>query len=278
LELQKEGAIQNQAEQERQEIQKYLKSEENKFNKDPDRKSEHVKWQMTINDPDMLHSLINDPFESGIIVVNFKLIELKLRVQKTKKMVSTKQRPKDVFVDQKKKEAVERRESKMKFEERKRKLKDFFGFGKSSPVKMEQPISQPPLPVRDSNVRAINKRSSKMRIFDETPVTRTTPTFYQMNPYEETPKISPSPFHKKKAKPEEPKPREEEQENVGFLDRIKQYFTPKKPNSSNNIIPKNEDSYEEGGFAEEYMRSINQKKLNYDYSKPYANQPPNVNN
>ena len=136
-----------------------------------------------------------------------------------------------------------------------------------------------------------------MRIFDDPQPTEQTPAFYQIQDEQpktefpkqaqETKKMHPlldTRNFKKKKETEPIQPVENEkrpepennEENVGFLDRIRNYF---KPKPSQPIRNKPEESYDDGDFADEYMRSINKKKLNYDYNQEFDQQiPPNVNN
>lgn len=65
LDLINQGGIQNQMEEEKIKIKEFLNTQNQKFLNNPERRTEQTNWEMTINDPDMLHSLINDQFESG---------------------------------------------------------------------------------------------------------------------------------------------------------------------------------------------------------------------
>jgi hypothetical protein len=65
LELENQGGIQNQSKAHKTQIKTYLETESQKFLNNPKRKEHIAKREMIINDPDTLHSLINDPFENG---------------------------------------------------------------------------------------------------------------------------------------------------------------------------------------------------------------------
>lgn len=222
-------------------------------------------------------------------------------------------------MDRQKVEAVKRRESKQKFEERKQKLKDFFGFGAAKPpVKFEaEPRPAPrdtpvqsevqsrPRPGQSEkpleNVKTIQGRQSRVRIFDEQPlksqplVESRTPEFYQMQRGgQEPPKISNMVF-KKKAKPEkhesearaprieekapereQPKPERPRDESPGFFERIKNYFKAKPKEEEKKPRQAQLSDHEE---QERYVQSIRNRPLNFDYSRPFEQQVPrNVNN
>jgi hypothetical protein len=201
-----------------------------------------------------------------------------MKIQKTIKMKPAKKRTKDIFVDRRKVEAIERRESARKYEERKQKLKDFFGFGKTAPVRVEQPISNPPILEKKQQVPEIKAKTSRMRIFDDNNPPKETPGFYNVNRGGiQPPQIDHMNFKKKKHPLDDvvPKPKneppvlEQNNEEVGFLERIKRFFKPKEEERNNSDDER----------ADEYVKSINQRQLNFDYNKPYNNQiPENVNN
>lgn len=201
-----------------------------------------------------------------------------MKIQPTVKMKPAKKRTRDIFVDRRKVEAIERRESARKYEERKQKLKDFFGFRNPPPVKIDQPANNPQVEEPIQRVSEIKSTKSPMRIFDDNNAPTPTPGFYNDNRGGiQPPKLNPMSFKKKKhplddvvvkKPPQPPQP----EENVGFLERIKRFFKP-----NNQEEDKAEDKAEDN--AEEYVKSINQKRLNFDYNRSYDKQiPKNVNN
>ena len=301
FELENQGAIQNHSESQTAQIMSYLDAETRRFLDDPARRAEQTKRNMLINDPDTLHSLINDPFDTGSRLRALTPGNQK-KIKPTIKMQPSKKRKRDIFVDKEKVEAIKRRESKQKFEERKQKLKSFFGFGASKPpVKMEQPRTPERAERPRERVPSIQGRQSRVRIFDEQPgpppIENKTPEFYQMDRGgREPPKMTHEMF-KKKAEPEgkieekerppisfqvaSAKPKEESiaEENPGFFERIKNYFQPKKEEKKAKKKVEVKEEYSDEDEAGRYVESIRNQKLNFDYSKSYERQiPQNVDN
>ena len=186
-------------------------------------------------------------------------------------MQISKKRTKDIFVDKAKVKAIKKRESKMVYENRKQKVKDFFGIGKPKKKKI------PP----------IKAKASKMRIFDDDSFPKKTPDFYNMERGGKEPPKPKDIHFKKKPHPLDDIPEKKridppiqnqilnnEPEEVGFLERIKNYF---KPAPLEPMRQPQNKIYDDDN-PDMYMSRINKKKLNFDYSRSYNDEiPSNVN-